>query len=94
MRLKMIRLWFAIASIIWWIHPSCAGPAAGKSSSRYNFTWPVKKAADVEGDILLGGLMMVHEREDDITCGPIMPQGGIQVQLNPPPYPPPAVVII
>lgn len=50
-----------------------------RQSSRYNFTWPVKRAADVEGDILLGGLMMVHERQDDITCGPIMPQGGIQV---------------
>ncbi len=22
---------------------------------------------------------MVHEREDNVTCGPIMPQGGIQV---------------
>ncbi|KAK9502124.1 hypothetical protein O3M35_012715 [Rhynocoris fuscipes] len=22
--------------------------------------------------------MMVHEREDSMTCGPIMPQGGIQ----------------
>ncbi|KAG8319847.1 hypothetical protein J6590_082933 [Homalodisca vitripennis] len=22
--------------------------------------------------------MMVHEREDSVTCGPIMPQGGIQ----------------
>lgn len=22
--------------------------------------------------------MMVHEREDNITCGPVMPQGGIQ----------------
>lgn len=32
----------------------------------------------MEGDINLGGLMMVHERQDDITCGPIMPQGGIQ----------------
>lgn len=40
--------------------------------------WPVKKEAIVEGDIILGGLMMVHEREDTITCGPIMPQGGIQ----------------
>ncbi|KAL1428247.1 hypothetical protein MTO96_002645 [Rhipicephalus appendiculatus] len=27
---------------------------------------------------MLGGLMMVHEREDRLTCGPIMPQGGIQ----------------
>lgn len=41
-------------------------------------TWPVKKVAVVEGDIVLGGLMMVHEREDTITCGPVMPQGGIQ----------------
>lgn len=40
--------------------------------------WPVKKEAIVEGDLILGGLMMVHEREDSITCGPIMPQGGVQ----------------
>lgn len=32
----------------------------------------------MEGDLILGGLMMVHEREDTITCGPVMPQGGIQ----------------
>lgn len=57
--------------------------------SRFNFsfqyiysdivtTWPVRHAAIVEGDVVLGGLMMVHSREDTITCGPIMPQGGIQ----------------
>lgn len=40
--------------------------------------WPVQHAAVVEGDVILGGLMMVHSREDTITCGPIMPQGGIQ----------------
>lgn len=40
--------------------------------------WPVKKEAVVEGDLILGGLMMVHEREDSVTCGPVMPQGGIQ----------------
>lgn len=40
--------------------------------------WPVKKEAVMEGDLILGGLMMVHEREDNITCGPIMPQGGVQ----------------
>ena len=49
------------------------------AKSPFNFTWPTKKAADVEGELTLGGLMMVHERQDDITCGPIMPQGGIQV---------------
>lgn len=42
------------------------------------YPWPVKKEAVVEGDIVLGGLMMIHEREDSITCGPVMPQGGIQ----------------
>ena len=42
------------------------------------FTWPIKKEAVVEGDLILGGLMMVHEREDSITCGPVMPQGGVQ----------------
>lgn len=45
---------------------------------QYDMHWPVKKEAVVEGDIILGGLMMVHEREDTITCGPVMPQGGIQ----------------
>lgn len=38
--------------------------------------WPVKKSAEIAGDVVLGGLMMVHEREDTITCGPVMPQGG------------------
>ncbi|KAL7300712.1 hypothetical protein TKK_0006692 [Trichogramma kaykai] len=40
--------------------------------------WPIKLSAEVEGDLILGGLMMVHEREDSITCGPVMPQGGVQ----------------
>lgn len=44
----------------------------------HDFNWPVKKEAVVEGDLVLGGLMMVHEREDTFTCGPVMPQGGIQ----------------
>ncbi|XP_055372495.1 metabotropic glutamate receptor 2 [Condylostylus longicornis] len=44
----------------------------------YNIHWPVKREATVEGDVILGGLMMVHSREDTIMCGPIMPQGGIQ----------------
>ena len=29
-----------------------------------NITWPVKKVSEVAGNITLGGLMMVHERED------------------------------
>lgn len=43
-----------------------------------NDQWPVKHSAVVEGDLVLGGLMMVHEREDTYTCGPVMPQGGVQ----------------
>lgn len=43
-----------------------------------SFFWPVKKEAIMEGDLILGGLMMVHSREDTMMCGPIMPQGGIQ----------------
>ncbi|XP_071522528.1 uncharacterized protein [Panulirus ornatus] len=43
-----------------------------------NYTWPSRRTAEIEGDILLGGLMMVHEREDTRICGPVMPQGGVQ----------------
>jgi metabotropic X receptor len=41
-------------------------------------TWPRKSIAAIDGDLVLGGLMMIHEREESIICGPIMPQGGIQ----------------
>ncbi|XP_054286642.1 metabotropic glutamate receptor 2-like [Macrosteles quadrilineatus] len=40
--------------------------------------WPVRRVSEVPGDLVLGGLMMVHERSDTETCGPVMPQGGIQ----------------
>lgn len=43
--------------------------------------WPVKKIVDLAGDISLGGLMMIHERDENYTCGAIMPQGGIQVSV-------------
>lgn len=55
---------------------SVTGSAVGVNAS--GGLWPVKHSAVVEGDLVLGGLMMVHEREDSITCGPVMPQGGIQ----------------
>ena len=42
--------------------------------------WPLKRTADIPGDIFLGGLHMVHERSSRLTCGPIMPQGGVQVR--------------
>ena len=53
-------------------------PRLQAKSSKLNFTWPIKRVAQVDGDIILGGLMMIHEREDSQICGPVMPQGGIQ----------------
>lgn len=42
-------------------------------------SWPYREqVAVVEGDVVLGGLMMVHERHNDLICGKVMPQGGIQ----------------
>lgn len=44
-----------------------------------NFTWPRRElAVSIDGDIVLGALHMVHERSEDLTCGPIMSQGGVQ----------------
>ena len=42
------------------------------------YTWPYKTSANMDGEITLGGLHMVHERNEELTCGPIMAQGGIQ----------------
>ena len=44
-----------------------------------NQTWPRREqAATVQGEIMIGGLMMVHERDEQRICGKIMPQGGLQ----------------
>lgn len=41
--------------------------------------WPYREqVAIVEGNISIGGLMMVHERDEKMICGKIMPQGGLQ----------------
>lgn len=40
--------------------------------------WPVKRVAEIPGDLVIGGLHMVHERQDKLICGPVMPQGGLQ----------------
>ncbi|KAL0268062.1 UNVERIFIED_CONTAM: hypothetical protein PYX00_010140 [Menopon gallinae] len=50
----------------------------GNSAKLGDTIWPVKNSAEMPGDLILGGLMMVHEREDTVTCGPVMPQGGVQ----------------
>ena len=50
------------------------GGGGGVSDKKLNTTWPLKRLARIEGDVWLGGLMMVHEREDDVICGRIMAQ--------------------
>ena len=48
-----------------------------------NRTWPMRELVSVvEGNITLGGLMMVHERDEEMICGKIMPQGGLQVTIH------------
>ena len=48
-----------------------------------NRTWPMRELVSVvEGNITLGGLMMVHERDEEMICGKIMPQGGLQVTMH------------
>lgn len=53
-------------------------PKMLKSKDNQLYRWPVKKVSEVGGDIILGGLMMIHEREESQICGQIMAQGGIQ----------------
>ena len=49
------------------------------NTAKGNFTWPYREqVAVIEGNITLGGLMMVHERDEQLICGKIMPQGGLQ----------------
>lgn len=50
----------------------------GEMKDKKHPHWPIKREAVIEGDLVLGGLMMVHERSDNMTCGPVMPQGGVQ----------------
>lgn len=61
-------------------HSGVGGALAQMAPSKS--PWPVRRVSEVPGDLVLGGLMMVHERSDTETCGPVMPQGGIQVPLN------------
>ena len=56
--------------------PRLGGLVPSRSCS--SSTWPRPCRAVVEGDLLLGGLHMVHERNAEVICGPIMPQGGLQ----------------
>ncbi|XP_077998831.1 metabotropic glutamate receptor 3-like [Glandiceps talaboti] len=44
-----------------------------------SFAWPVNNAAaTIAGDVIIGGLVMAHERHDEYICGHILEQPGIQ----------------
>ena len=48
-------------------------------TAKGSFNWPYREqVAFIPGNITLGGLMMVHERDEKVICGKIMPQGGLQ----------------
>lgn len=59
-----------------WVNMS--NDQVGEMKDKKHQHWPIKREAVIEGDLVLGGLMMVHERSDNMTCGPVMPQGGVQ----------------
>lgn len=80
-----------VLNVMHWIHTSNGLISKGRykrSSEHYettfqtikgNATWPHREqVAEIPGQVMLGGLMMVHERDDKMICGKIMPQGGIQ----------------
>ena len=44
-----------------------------------NYTWPNRDlSSNIDGQIILGALHMIHSRSEDKICGRIMAQGGIQ----------------
>ena len=50
-----------------------------ESNNGANYTWPHRdQVATIDGNVTIGGLMMVHERDEQMICGKIMPQGGLQ----------------
>ncbi|GFR19207.1 metabotropic glutamate receptor [Trichonephila clavata] len=39
---------------------------------------PQRKAVEIDGDIILGGLISIHEKHENLFCGPLMPNGSVQ----------------
>lgn len=62
----------------YWLGATNSTPNNHRTYGELSYSWPVKRVCTVGGEVIIGGLMMVHEREDSLICGPIMPQGGIQ----------------
>ena len=53
-----------------------SGQKLGTGGDKPEAKWPRVVSCQTSGDVIIGGLMMVHERSDKRTCGKIMPQGG------------------
>ena len=52
-------------------HPTTSS-VVSESLQQQQPSWPFKRVAEIPGDIVIGGLHMVHEREDQKVCGPVM----------------------
>ena len=52
-----------------------AGNSSNDESDEHKDAWPMHVKCEIKGDIILGALMMVHERDEKEICGKIMPQG-------------------
>lgn len=73
----------------WWVSADLVLPRPGNYRSKHkprtvvgkyaNYTWPNRElASKIDGEIVIGALHMIHERSEDLICGAIMPDGGIQ----------------
>ncbi|KAL1462431.1 hypothetical protein WDU94_014265 [Cyamophila willieti] len=77
----MFRILLTLACLLGLIDPTVLGSADSNTlsaESKLDYIWPSKYSAEISGDVLLGGLMMIHSRSESSVCGPIMAQGGIQ----------------
>ena len=63
----------------WWTLMAQSDSPQAAAAVEGGAVWPLKRVAEVAGDVVIGGLHMIHERNAELTCGPIMPQGGVQV---------------
>ena len=67
----------------WWtLLAQSDSPQAAAAVEGGAAAWPLRRVAEVAGDVVVGGLHMIHERNAGLTCGPIMPQGGVQVSAR------------
>ena len=53
-----------------------------KESEASIIQWPVNRMVEISGDLVIGGLHMIHERDDRWVCGAIMPQVSTMIMVG------------